>query len=99
MPSSAVGIYLQGVTMNYAGQNFGDGRLCMGGPFIRLGVKTNSGGASQYPEVGDLSVSVRGGTSTPGTKTYHQLYYRDGAAFCTSASFNATNGRAILWGN
>ena len=54
------------------------------------------GGASQYPAAGDLSVSVRGGVTGPGTRTY-QVWYRNAADFCTPDTFNLTNGVEVLW--
>jgi hypothetical protein len=62
-----------------------------------LKVVTNVGGASQYPEVGDPSVSVKGNILAPGTRTY-QVWYRNAASFCTIDTFNLTNGLSIVWG-
>jgi len=90
-------LYFQGTSFQYAGVLYGDGLLCVSGSFIRLGTKTNSAGASQYPAAGDLPVSVRGGVTAPGTR-YYQVMYRDNGAYCTSATYNTTNGRAIGWG-
>jgi hypothetical protein len=39
---------------------FGDGLRCAGGSVVRLKTLTNVNNGSQYPEVGDPSVSVRG---------------------------------------
>ena len=44
-----------------AGTLFGDGLRCAGGTVVRLATKTNVGGASQYPDVGDPPLSVQGG--------------------------------------
>ncbi len=98
MPSSPA-LYLQGTTRQGAGAGtvFGDGKHCAGGTMIRLETVTNSGGASQYPQAGDPSVSVRGSITIPGTRTY-QVWFRNAAAFCTPATFNSTNGLEITWG-
>jgi hypothetical protein len=61
-----------------------------------MGVKTNSAGASHYPGPGDAPVHVRGAITAPGNRTY-QVWYRNAAAFCTSATFNLTNGLAVNW--
>jgi hypothetical protein len=63
---------------------------------VRLATKTNASGASQYPAAGDPSVSVRGGVLAPGMRTY-QVWYRNAAAFCTTATFNLTNGLRATW--
>jgi hypothetical protein len=64
---------------------------------IRLGTKTNVGGASQYPSAGDPSVSVQGAVTTTGERFY-QVWYRNAASFCTASTFNLTNGWRVLWG-
>jgi hypothetical protein len=98
MPNSSA-LYFQGTTQlsSGAGSVFGDGLRCAGGSVIRLGTRVNASGASQYPQSGDASVSVRGGVATPGTRTY-QVWYRNAAAFCTSDTFNLTNGWQLTWG-
>jgi hypothetical protein len=91
-------LYFQGTssTSGGAGEPFGDGLSCVGGTLIRLRSKTNVAGASQFPDVGDASVSVRGLVTSPGTRTY-QAWYRDASTFCTTANFNFSNGLLITW--
>jgi hypothetical protein len=98
MPSSSA-LYFQGSTAAGGGNGvaFGDGLRCAGGAVVRLSTKTNVGGLSQYPEVGDLSVSVRGGVA-PGNQRVYQVWYRNAASFCTSDTFNLTNGLVVDWG-
>ncbi len=98
MPSSSA-LYFQGTAMQSGGAGvvFGDGLRCASGSILRLGTKTNAAGTSQYPALGDPSVSVRGALPpTGGTRTY-QVWYRNAAAFCTSATFNLTNGVIVVW--
>ncbi len=94
MASSSV-LYFQGTTQ--IATVFGDGLRCAGGTVIRLGTKTNVAGASQYPELGDLSVSVRGSCVAGDIRNY-QAWYRNAAAFCTASTFNLTNGLNVTWG-
>jgi hypothetical protein len=94
MPNSSA-LYFQGTTQ--ISSVFGDGLRCAGGTVIRLGTKTNVAGASQYPEVGDLSVSVRGSCVAGDVRTY-QVWYRNAADFCTPSTFNLTNGLSVTWG-
>jgi hypothetical protein len=98
MPDSSV-LYFQGTSQHSggAGTAFGDGKRCAGGTVTRLGTQQNVGGASQYPAAGDPSVSVRGGVTAPGVRTY-QAWYRNAASFCTPATFNLSNGIEISWG-
>ncbi len=98
MANSSV-LYFQGLSQQAggAGVAFGDGKRCAGGTVIRLGTKTNVGGASAYPGMGDQSVSVRGLVTTPGTRTY-QAWYRNAANFCTASTFNLSNGLEVIWG-
>jgi hypothetical protein len=95
MPNSTA-LYIQGTTSISPGLVLGDGLRCVGGSLVRLGIKTNSAGASQYPGPSDASVSVRGSVTLPGTHTY-QVWYRDSASFCTPDTFNLTNGLSVVW--
>lgn len=97
MPSSAA-LYFQGTSMQSggAGVAFGDGLRCAAGTVVRLGTKINALGGSRYPEVGDEPISVRGAIAAPGIRTY-QIWYRNAAAFCTSSTFNLSNGLRVVW--
>jgi hypothetical protein len=98
MPSTAVAIFLQGSATQNAGFAFGHGVRCVTGGLLRLGVKMASGGATQYPGPGDLSVSQRGLISpASGEIRYYQTYYRDPVAICPPSTFNITNGLKIVW--
>jgi hypothetical protein len=94
----AAALYFQGSTMDYVGSPYGDGLRCVSGAIVRLGLVMSPGGASSLPSPGGPSLSVRGGITTPGTLAYYQVQYRNAAAFCTSATYNATNGVAVSWG-
>lgn len=97
MPNSPC-LYFQGTMAIGAGAGavFGDGLRCAGGTVVRLGTKSNVGGTSQYPSVGDPSVSVGGSIGGAGTRTY-QVWYRNSAAFCTTSTFNLSNGLLVNW--
>lgn len=99
MPASATCLYFQGTSLVAAGAGaaFGDGLRCAGGTVIRLGTKTNSLGASQYPTVGDPAISVRGLVPQAGGTRVYQAWYRNAGAFCTSSTFNLTNGVSVSW--
>jgi len=99
MPVNAPTLYFQGTIQQGAGAGapFGDGLRCAGGTVIRLGVAANSAsGASSYPGAGNPPVSAVGQLTTPATRTY-QAWYRNAASFCTSATFNLTNGLELAW--
>ena len=93
MPNSSA-LYYQGTTQIVA--PFGDGLRCASGTVIRLGTQTNVGGASQYPEPGDASISQRGQVLAPGTR-YYQCWYRNAAVYCSPSTFNLTNAWRIDW--
>jgi hypothetical protein len=67
-----------------------------GGLVHRLGTTTNSLGSSSWPPVGQR-ISVQGVVAAGDTRAY-QCWYRDASAFCTSATFNLTNGWLVRWG-
>lgn len=97
MPNSSA-LYFQGTSQASAGAGtvFGDGLRCAGGSVIRLGTKQNAAGTSQYPAVGDPSITTKGLVVAPGTRTY-QIWYRNAAAFCTASTFNLSNGLEVSW--
>lgn len=97
MPNSSA-LYFQGTTQtqNGAGQSFGDGLRCAGGAVLRLGTRINAAGASSVPGPGVSALAVLGGLTAPGTR-YYQVWYRNAASFCSTATFNLTNGLSIDW--
>ncbi len=98
MPNSSA-LYFQGSSLlgGGAGAVFGDGLRCVSGTVIRLKTVANLSGASQYPQPGDPSISVRGLVTTPGTR-YYQIWYRNAAAFCSVSTFNLSNALRATWG-
>jgi hypothetical protein len=99
MPATGSALFFQGTSQASAGAGavFGDGKRCAAGSINRLGTKTNAGGSSSYPVAGDPPVSVQGAIpALGGTRTY-QVWYRNSAAFCTTATFNLTNGVQAVW--
>lgn len=97
MPDSSA-LYFQGTSQQAGGAGgvFGDGLRCAAGSVIRLGIKANAAGLSQYPVAGDPAISIRGLLMSPGTRTY-QVWYRNAAAFCAASTFNLTNGLSVTW--
>ncbi len=93
MPNSSC-LYFQGTTSTNT--TFGDGKRCAAGTVIRLATKTNICNASQHPSGIGLPISVQGAVTAPGVRHY-QAWYRNAAAFCTTATFNLTNSLTINW--
>jgi hypothetical protein len=96
LPNNATCIFLQG-SSTISPVVFGDGLRCAGGTLIRLVVKTASLGLASYPQAGDQAISVRGGVPAGGGTYSYQLWYRDPASFCTSATYNISNGVLVNW--
>jgi hypothetical protein len=99
MPNAAA-LYFQGTqyTNGQSGVVFGDGLRCAGGTVIRLATKLNSAGASQFPDVGDPSVSVHGMVQSTGGFYIYQVWYRNAdPTFCTPSTFNLTNALYAIW--
>jgi hypothetical protein len=97
MPNGSA-LYFQGTSRVASGMGvaFGDGLRCAGGAVVRLRTKTNVLGASQFPEAMDAPLSVSGVVTSPGVRHY-QVWYRNAASFCTSDTWNLTNGSSITW--
>jgi hypothetical protein len=98
MPATASALYFQGTqdANSGAGTVFGDGLRCVAGTIVRLGNQTNSGGASSHPGPGDPPISVAGGVMAGATRRY-QVWYRNADPYCTSATFNFSNGVRVTW--
>jgi choice-of-anchor B domain-containing protein len=99
MPATATALYVQstGIDTGGLGTQLGDGLRCISGSSVRLGVKTNSGGSSAFPGVADPKISVLGNLSAGATRYYH-IWYRDNApGYCTSATYNYSNGLTVTW--
>jgi hypothetical protein len=98
LPSTAVGLFFQGtIQVNLgAGGVFGDGLRCVMGAVTRLRVVTASAGVATYPGPGDPPVSVAG-SAPPSLSRLYQVWYRNAAAFCTSATFNLSQGLSVPW--
>lgn len=92
-------VFFQGTDRSYTDTDvplLGDGLLCVGGSIARLGTRAPAGGAAQYPGPGNPTLSVRGDVLVPGTRVY-QVWYRNAASYCTSATFNTTSAAEIVW--
>ena len=93
MPNNSA-LYIQGTIL--ASASFGDGLRCASGSVIRLGQKSNSGGASAYPTGGELQISLKGACSA-GVVRIYQCWYRNSASFCTADTFNLTSALRVVW--
>lgn len=99
------GLFFQSDGLAASPITFGDGMLCASVNIIRMGVVFPSGGGvASYP--GGLTpnpIHIAGGATAGQTKHY-QCWYRDagetspGVSFCTSATFNLTQGLSLTWG-
>lgn len=97
MPPSTTCLFFQGTTAG-APTIFGDGLRCATGTVVRLVTKAvDTLGAASFPAAGDPTLSVRGQLTADGGTRAYQVWYRNAAAFCTSATFNLTNGVIINW--
>lgn len=87
------GLYYQGSTSAPAGVVFGNGKNCMTGATPRLEIRfcDNTGTSATT-----VPIHILGSVIAPGLRNY-QLWYRDGATFCTLAGFNFTNALSVTW--
>jgi hypothetical protein len=102
LPLSASLLFFQGTgqVAGGLGTSFGDGLRCVNGPVVRLAVRHASAGSASlgHAVTGDPSISTAGllPGDTWNTRNY-QAWYRDAQGFCTSATYNLTNGVSIRW--
>jgi hypothetical protein len=77
---------------------FGDGMLCAAIGIIRMGVVFPTAGVASYP--GGLTpapIHLAGAPVNPGDLKHYQCWYRDIPPFCTTATFNLSQGLSITW--
>ena len=90
------GLYFQGTAQSDL--PFGDGKLCAGVGVLRLGVVFATNGTSNYPDGQAPNAIHLTGLTQAGDVRAYQVWYRDSdIAFCTSATFNLTNGLSVSW--
>jgi hypothetical protein len=97
--SPSVVTFFQGTQQAAGGRGllFGDGLRCAAGSVVRLKSVLASGGAAQFPAPGDPSVSVAGLMPAGGGFRTYQVWYRNAADFCTTSTFNLSNGLMVTW--
>ncbi len=97
----ATGLFFQGTVPQNAGLGtmFGDGLLCANGVLVRMEIRDASGGAMAFGRdvPTDPAISVDGNVPTVGATRYYQVWYRDAANFCTTLTYNLTNGVRVVW--
>lgn len=95
-----IALYFQGTSSLGAGQAFGDGLRCVGGASVRLGLRASVAGTSSFgaADGAATSIALAGGLPASGGERYYQVWYRDAQAFCSSATFNLSNGVRVVWG-
>jgi CHRD domain len=88
-------IFIQGSNVPVGPFAFGDGLRCIGGTLRRLGVVPVSGGNASLGTSGTTPIHTLGQV-IPGSYGY-QVYFRDPQSFCTSLTYNITNGVQVTW--
>ncbi|MBK7878365.1 MAG: PD40 domain-containing protein [Planctomycetes bacterium] len=98
LPNSSA-LLLQGTARENGGLGvvLGDGLLCVGGSIVRLGSKPVASNSASFPVAGEPTLSTQGSVLPGDVKTY-QLWYRNSAAYCSSATYNLTNAWEVVWG-
>lgn len=94
LPSSSA-ILVQGSPFVQTGIVFGDGTICAGGALVRIAAAQVAGGEIHYPELGDAPLSTLGASA--GATFGYAVVYRNAAAYCTSATFNASDTQPVTW--
>ncbi|MBK7875602.1 MAG: hypothetical protein IPJ77_07600 [Planctomycetes bacterium] len=96
VPSNVLCLFFQG-TSEDPGVPFGDGVRCASGTLVRVGAHAATGNAATIPQPGDLPISQRGGVPPEGGYRIYQVWYRNAASYCTSATFNTANAVVLNW--
>ncbi len=101
LPLSTQIAFIQGNAQSGAGAGivFGDGLRCAGGTIVRVGTRASAGGTLAFGNMiaGDPRISVAGMVPAGGGLRHYQGFYRNAATFCSSLTFNLTNGISVSW--
>lgn len=101
LPSSSIALVFQGnqAVNGGFGTPFGDGLRCVGDSVIRLVIRGVSNGSLTYGHgvVGDPSIAAQGQVPALGALRRYQVWYRDAQSYCTSATWNLSNGLLVSW--
>ena len=99
LPPTALAIFIRSSAQNPQGIVFGDGLRCVTGALVRFGSQNASAGTATFPGASPVTLSQAGGTPPgSGITAWYQAHYRNAdATFCTSATFNTSNGYVITW--
>ncbi len=101
LPQNSTVLFLQGSIQQNGGNGspFGDGVRCVGGSVVRLGTRTAPEGRATwgFGAPGSPLLSVQSNVPSGGDLRLYQAWYRNAAPFCTSATYNLTNGLEISW--
>ena len=101
LPATAPTLLFQGTATvaGGAGGVFGDGLRCAAGAVVRFPAREASGGlvSMGHGVAGDLPISVTGLVPAGGGARHYQGWFRNSAPFCTSDTFNTTNGVTVTW--
>jgi hypothetical protein len=79
------------------GVAFGDGLMCAGGVIVRLGVVITDGSSATWPGGSNPNPIYVTGGSVSGDVRHFQGWYRDAAPFCTTATYNLTQGLTLTF--
>jgi len=96
VPPTSSCTFFQG-TVAGASAVFGDGLRCTAGSVRRLKAVSASGGQAVYPRPGDSLITVQGSIPSGGATREYQVAYRNSAVFCTTSTFNISNGLLVTW--
>ncbi len=94
MPTSQFGVGI--IAPSTMVMPFRDGKLCLTGGIVRLGIR-GTGGAGSFTFSNTVALAAaRGVAIAPGDTWYFQAWYRDSAGPCSYGS-NLTNGVEVLF--
>ncbi len=81
-----------------SGVAFGDGLLCLSGPFQIRALRQSATDVVSFGYLpGEPLLSVVSGVPAGGDVRHYQVWYRSAESFCTSATFNLSNAATVIW--
>lgn len=99
LPPNSMGLFFMGTVQTQVA--FGDGLRCVANPVYRIGVQSisSTGTTIKGPGIIDYACThlPPAGCIASGDTWNFQLWYRNAASYCTSATYNLTNGVTVTF--
>jgi hypothetical protein len=100
LPAGTFAAFVEGAAPSNppTGIAFGDGLLCLAAPFAMRGIRHADDGSARMGYLpGEPLLSVVSAVPAGGDLRHYQVWYRSIENFCSTFTFNLSNGATVQW--